>query len=154
MKFKKEKWVKYMENRSTPPNYLTKALKIAMGLTKFSASSLLSAALDLFIFTIITDAFKGSPLFAATCIARMCSGLFNFLLNKNWVFKGGGIHSGAKYLALFILQMLASWGLVEAFSFLKVNITIIKAFVDVLLFVASFHIQKAFIFENSKQKKP
>lgn len=123
------------------------------GLLKMSVSSLLSAALDLGLFSLFTYyIFEASSngILAATVLARCLSGVFNFTLNKLWAFQshGDNVKRAIKYFILFIAQMLLSGYIVTWLSTLPFNVTLIKLVVDGLLFLLSYFIQKTFIFNK------
>ena len=84
-------------------------------LIKNIASSLLSAMVDITSFMVLV--LGGNSIFSATVIARLVSGIFNFSLNKIWVFRMKDSHKTGneflKYLALFLLQMMFSGYLTE-----------------------------------------
>ncbi|MCX5775282.1 MAG: bifunctional glycosyltransferase family 2/GtrA family protein [Firmicutes bacterium] len=123
------------------------------GIIKMSISSLLSAALDLGLFTLFTYyIFEASVngILAATILARCLSGVFNFTLNKLWAFqsKGENVKKAIKYFLLFVVQMLLSGYIVTWLATLPFNVTLIKLVVDGLLFLLSYFIQKTFIFNQ------
>ena len=123
---------------------------------RFAGSSITCACVDLALFALITTLFnlKVAALVAmATIIARLTSGALNFALNRWWSFadsgsKQGRVDSqGARYLALFCAQMLASMTLVTALSFLPLPLVGVKALVDGTLFVVSYFVQRNWVFK-------
>lgn len=134
---------------------------------KFCLSSVGSFLLDIAIFTmassglasIIPDGieiyrFNFGYIFIATIIARVCSGIFNFCINR-LIF--GGKSKGAagiKYLTVWLVQMLLSATIVSFVVGLLPSIheTIIKMCIDSLLFVISFFVQKKWVFANKSDK--
>ena len=115
------------------------------------ASSLLSAVVDLTSFMLLVSV--GNSIFAATAIARVLSGIFNFSLNKIWVFEKKDSHDtgneSLKYLALFITQLVFSGLLTDALNnALNFNnsLLFIKIVVDCFLFVTNFFVQRLWIF--------
>ena len=145
----------YLEgNRSSSFHPIRDSLLIYWNILKFGISSLLSAFVDLSLFTLFSSLLFGTGaggLLAATVLARILSGCCNFFLNRNWVFAdhGPGGITAVKYLALFCGQMLASWLLVNLLSALPVHLTLIKCMVDVGLFIISYRIQKRYIFRET-----
>jgi len=125
---------------------------------KFIASSLTSSIIDLGIYTILINLlFNNLPykkgILYSTIIARICSSLFNFIMNKTKVFKSNEkiIISIIKYYSLAIVQMLCSSYLVSSiFGLLNINSSFIKVIVDVFLFFISFQIQRILIFKEGK----
>ncbi len=125
------------------------------GFLKMVVVSLLSAALDLGLFTLFQWAFwddSATGILYSTVSARILSGVFNFLLNKNWTFKskGEGARKAFEYGILFVTQMLLSWILVKLFAALPAHLTLIKGIIDFFLFIGSYLIQKTFIFRPKK----
>ena len=119
------------------------------------ASSLLSAVVDLTSFMLLVSV--GNSIFAATAIARVLSGIFNFSLNKIWVFEKKDSHDtgneSLKYLALFITQLVFSGLLTDALNnALNFNnsLLFIKIVVDCFLFVTNFFVQRLWIFPPNK----
>lgn len=141
------------DNRSSHFHPLRDSFIIYFNILKYSLSSLLSAATDLSLFTVLASMVFGSGaagLLAATVIARLISGVVNFSCNKYWVFESQKrpVGEAGKYLALFCGQMLASWLLVSALSGLPLNLALIKAIVDSSLFFISYMVQKRYIFQT------
>ena len=125
---------------------------------KFVLSSLLSAVLDIALFTLFRKTVFASvakSLIFSTVSARILSGIFNYTINKNAVFKNNekSVTPALKYFALFLSQMLLSSLFVDITSQFKINITLLKIFIDTLLFVLSFAVQKLFVFNNQKVKR-
>jgi dolichol-phosphate mannosyltransferase len=117
-------------------------------------ASLGSAMLDLLIFALMTKlilpvSFTES-IAVGTVVARVCSSLFNYLLNKNVVFRGK--HESGTMLRYYILasvQMLCSLFLVRGISpLLGWDAVLVKFIVDLCLFIISFKIQQKWVFKN------
>ena len=148
-------------NESSHFNPIKDSIKIYKVFLKFMLSSFGSSLLDLLIFTIaqmiLVSKLPENGIFGyivvSTVIARICSGIFNFTLNK-WIFgsKGNVGKTGAKYLVLWLVQMSLSAGLV---SFLKwlikfLHPTLIKVVIDTILFLISYKFQQKWVFVKSK----
>ena len=131
----------------------------------YLASSLAGAGVDLLVFYIARLLLQGSvdrwamregtAVLLATVIARAASSFLNFNLNKSVVFHGQGGYGKTmlRYYCLAIPQMLLSAGLVSllsawAASGAGILTTIIKFFVDVVLFFLSYRIQQAWVFKK------
>lgn len=85
---------------------------------------------------------------SAIC-ARIISGTYNFLVNKNIVFKSSRSYTatGISYLLLCVIQGIVSAGAVTLLCFLfPIDEVIIKIIVDTILFLVNYQIQKKFIF--------
>jgi len=145
----------YIEgNRSSHFSPVRDSIAIYLNIFKYSLSSLVSAAIDLSLFTVFISFLFGKSsagILAATFIARCVSGVVNFMLNKHWVFQSRSSHciEGMKYFSLFCCQMTMSWLLVSSLSPMNVHITLIKILVDTTLFFASYMIQKNHIFSRN-----
>lgn len=125
---------------------------------KFILISLLSFVIDIALFTVliknILHAETANALLIATVLARICSSIFNFLANKIFVFEMTNLStkkSFAKYFTLATIQLLCSWFLVFLFvRFLNHNSSVIKIFVDCVLFFISFKLQQLWVFRVKK----
>lgn len=129
-------------------------------LVAFGLSGALSAVLDLWLFAIFFDlVFPGiehARLLLSVVLARCISATFNYLLNRNVVFRdhgGGGVFSGGsfcKYVFLCVAIMLASYGLTRLGHYLSGSdkFVWIKAVADVVLFLVSYGVQRHWIFRK------
>lgn len=145
------------ENKSSHYNTIKDSFRIFTGIFKFAGSSIVSALIDLTVFTILTSGIlytSSLGIIDATIMARICSGIINFLLNQRWVFNGSKNTSEAiKYVMLFIFQMGASGFIVSRLSSKFVNLTVTKIVVDSILFFLSYFIQKHFIFKKRNKER-
>ena len=89
----------------------------------------------------------------STVLARVCSSFFNYMMNRTVVFKSkSGISSFIRYYALCVIQMLASAvGVVLAYHLTKGNPSVLKLFVDLLLFFISYQIQQRWVFAGEER---
>ena len=123
---------------------------------RFLVSSLISSGVDLSLFYILT-VFLVLPvakqILLATVIARICSGIANFQLNKHFSFRSKGKvqKEGVKYGFLFAGQMMLSAGGVSLLSLLLPKL-LSKIIVDSVLFVFSYIIQKQWVFAKEEKK--
>jgi putative flippase GtrA len=85
-------------------------------------------------------------------MARIFSGILNFTLNRQFVFFSKGNHSieATKYIILFLIQLFLSWLLVWSLSYLTSMVVMLKIIVDLTLFIASYYIQKRYIFKETR----
>lgn len=132
--------------------------RIYYNILKYSFSSILSAVIDLLVFTLGVTLFFGSQtigIFFSTTIARFISGNFNFFMNKHWVFQSkNDLKEESKgYILLFLSQMLLSWLLVNLLKSTSINLTVVKMGVDSLLFCGSYLIQRKFIFAKRQKER-
>lgn len=128
---------------------------------KFAFSGISSAVLDILLFTLIYGLIGGMikdsvSILIATVGARVFSSLFNYLVNRNIVFKAGkGRNTLVKYYLLCLVQTLASWGLVNGGYVLFekfIHPSVIKVVIDALLFLVSFQIQQRWVFRLEDDK--
>lgn len=138
--------------------------KFLMGraISKFLVSSVSSFVVDIGLFTAINlflaKAGKDAALrlLTATVSARVVSSLVNYMMNRKFVFRSDGAVGASllKYYLLCACQMSASyifvWLLVDFMFHLKGSLveTLIKLVVDMGLFLASFQIQKRWVFKK------
>lgn len=114
---------------------------------KYLFSSGSSFVIDLAIFTLLNYLLKN--IFLATIIARIISSLYNYLLNSRIVFKNYSRSSIFKYYILVVVQMFVSATSVSLLEsvFSGINATIIKFFVDIIIFIINYFIQKEVVFK-------
>ncbi|MFV0528292.1 MAG: GtrA family protein [Lachnospiraceae bacterium] len=123
----------------------------------FAASSICSALADITLFAILYTFLSANAAFGlllATALARICSGILNFNLNRRIVFhsKAGASQESLRYGILFVSQLLLSWLLVKMFSEVFPWVVLIKIIVDTSLFVLSFYIQRTVVFRRKKEQ--
>lgn len=146
------------ETHFNPIKDSIKIYKVILGtFLKYMLSSLSSFVVDYGLFCglfalLSRSSFEESrSIWLATVIARICSSLFNYTLNKKVVFKSDrGPVTLVMYYCLCVVQMIASAALVNLLNmahFIPVQIS--KIIVDTLLFLISFRIQKSIIFKHS-----
>lgn len=137
------------------------SIRIYGRILKYLASSLASSVVDLAAFwllhLLLAPALGKFAVTVCTALARLISSFVNFNLNRR-VFRSRRGYGSAmlRYYTLCVLQFAASAGLVSLFEhLLRVSssglITLIKAAVDTLLFIASFRIQQGWVFAQKKE---
>ena len=88
-------------------------------------------------------------IFIATALARILSSIYNYLINSRIVFKNKDKKTIIGYFLLVVIQMFASASFVSIFDkLLKINTTIIKVGVDVVIFIVNYIVQKEIIFKK------
>ena len=143
------------DNRNSHFRPIADSARIYAMPLRFAAASLSSFVVDIVLFALFSHLFHARTaraIFGATAGARVCSGIFNFTLNRNWSFSSTQDDwraQGMRYLTLFLCQMLASGGLVWLLSFLPLPLTLIKILVDTALFFASYFLQHNWVFHKS-----
>ena len=117
----------------------------------FSAGS--SFFIDLVFFSLfnyLLSSFLGyESIIISTICARILSSLYNFVVNSKFVFKKYSRGMLFKYYILVIIQMFVSSVMVYVINkYLVVTFAvIIKFFVDIILFIINYFIQKVVIFK-------
>ena len=126
---------------------------------KFVFSSLSASVIDIFLFalmihTVFTTNTKS--IFAATCIARVVSSLYNYMINRKLVFSSRNNVKAetAEFFCLTAGKMLCSAALVSSVTLLLPKFpSVNKLAVDFLLFFAGYYIQRRYIFRDVVQGK-
>ncbi|MCD8122216.1 MAG: bifunctional glycosyltransferase family 2/GtrA family protein [Clostridiales bacterium] len=123
-------------------------------LLRHLASSLAGAAVDyslFFLFMRLLPFPRIQGVFLAAVLARIASGMVNYLLARYWTFRSRRTmgREAVRYGCLFIAQMCASSGLVSLFSLFLWPV-VAKLIVDSVLFFVSFVIQKNWVFRKEE----
>ena len=109
--------------------------------------------IDLLLFTVFNALFSKflgyEAIIIATILARILSSFYNFVINSKFVFKKYSKKMFIRYYILVIIQMCLSSALVYLINrfLLDTFATIIKFFVDIVLFIINYFIQKVIIFK-------
>lgn len=147
------------DNATTHFNPLKDSIKIYSIFIKFllasSSSFLIDIAIFSFLVSVLRDAAPLYYIFFSTAAARVISAIYNFNVNKKTVFRNfdKGPWTAIKYVLLCAVQLFASAFLVKnLFALLLLNESIIKIAVDMILFFASFTIQREWVFKNKKDR--
>lgn len=131
--------------------------KVLLGrFSKFFSSSIMSSIIDIGFAWLFLDLLKICifddflRIICATILARIISMLFNYTVNKKYVFKNKSSHKTfIRYLILSIIIMLLSGSFVYiAANFIGINEKIAKPIVDSLLFLLSYQLQKKWVFKE------
>jgi len=148
------------ENQTSHFRPLRDSLRIYGLILRFMAASLLSSLLDLGLFFLLScflpNWFGAAADAVCTCIARICSSLFNYSLNRKRVFrsKAPAKTSLLRYYILATGILLLSSASITAvsllfgmtdgsYAFIK---TVCKFVIDTLLFLVSFRLQQDWVF--------
>lgn len=125
-------------------------------LLRFLFSSVTSSFVDLSLFyglVLLFGSENPQTLLVATLIARLLSGLYNYRINRQFVFqKQKDTHSFFKYGILFTAQLFFSWLGVSTLSIFIGSILFCKLIVDITLFFASFAIQRRLVFKGGERE--
>ena len=130
-----------------PMKHLLTLLKST--LMKYGVSSVISLLVDYGMFALLLHA--GLSIMLSTYIARACSCVVNFLLNRNGVFRSEGNPAVQfiGYIALVALSATIS-GLAVTFltAHLRLPAIVCKFCVEAVLFFMNYIIQKKLIFRR------
>lgn len=121
---------------------------------RFSCASVVCVLIDQGLFALFQKwVFVGlgvtAAIWAATALARVLSSLCNYTINRHAVFHAQETRKGSlvRYYILCALQLLCSAGLVAGLHRLIAwDPSILKLGVDLILFCASYQIQKRWVF--------
>lgn len=133
---------------------MEKKRKELIKIIKYIFSSGTSFVIDLLFFTIfnylLNGVFNTEAIIIATILARTISSLYNYLINSRFVFQSYSKKSIIQYYILVIIQMIISamsvYFLNKVFS--NANATVIKLFIDIIIFIVNYIIQRNFIFKS------
>jgi len=149
-------------NKGTHFRALKDSFEIMLQFIKYAQVSLVSFVIDLICFYVMLSFLGGYSLsggwnviFLSTVVARLISSAFNFIFNKDYVFKysNKSIPKAAlKYYTLCAVSMALSGNFVALFSYVfRVNLTavvaMIKIVIDTMLFVMNYYIQRKWVFK-------
>ena len=142
-------------NKSSHFNPLKDSIRIYALIFMFLFSSISSFLVDMVLFSILLGVTSQFSLvyntMIATYAARVCSALFNYKVNRNLVFKKGAKNSIVKYIVLCVVQVTLSYLGVFGFSnLLGWHPIPTKVFIDTVLFLVSFQIQREWVFKTKK----
>lgn len=134
--------------KQSPSRY--RSLKTRFMMMRFTVNSLLSFLLDSTIFIVLQTV--GTSVFSSLLVARICSGLFNFLNNKLVVYRSFGLrrmtYEILGYLMLAVGIFLSALYLIHGFHSFGIPIIMAKILADIFLFSLSFFVQKTFVFSS------
>lgn len=113
--------------------------------------SSLSFIVDIVSFSVILFFLK-DKIMISSYLARAISSIFNYIVNKNIVFKNNekkNIKSMIMYFLLVIVNITISGTLVKKiYFFIHYNATFIKIVIDSLIFIINYFLQKYVIFKK------
>lgn len=149
------------ENKGTHFNPLRDSVEIYKVFIKYLFVSLSSFLVDILFFMLFLNilslfsdfSFIMYKIIASTVCARIVSSLYNYLLNRKFVFEQHDSKSFIiKYYILVIIQMGISGLSVTLLSkvFSSKIIVLLKIIVDILIFIANYYIQREWVFNDKK----
>jgi putative flippase GtrA len=146
----------YVENnRGSHFNPFLDSMRIYFLLLRFLFSSLLASLIDFVVF-VLAYRLLGSIL-ASIVLARAVSSLSNFMINRKFVFhvRRHAVRAAIKYYSMIALFAGCSYILIwNGSHVLGLPVVAAKALAETLLFLASFSIQRDFVFkmENGNEE--
>lgn len=137
---------------------------------RYASSSILSFLLDLFLFTLLdkwllsllfgdllktADVHEYLHTYVAVGIARLVSSVFNYRLNKQFVFEVKECKGAAvRYATLCVMTFLLSAGATNLFHLLlNWERTPVKIVVDTVLYFVNYRIQRSWVFHDHTHKE-
>jgi putative flippase GtrA len=136
-------------NKSSHFRPLVDSFRIYMPILMFSTSSVLSALIDFGLLFVIQ--YFTHNLFLSVVAARLCSSIFNYTINRKYVFSTGKTsrvrQSLPKYFSLVILVLLLNYGLLYFYNEkLIIPLIVAKLLTEVSIFVFSYWAQRRFVY--------
>ncbi len=130
-------------------NPVRDSLRIYYVFLRFNLSSMAAFLVDYSLFALLHLA--GASLAFSQFGARAVSSLFNYLVNRHFVFKADQASWGSLllYYATVVLVAACSYGLILLMSeTLDMSVYLAKLIADTGLYIASFAIQREFVFRR------
>lgn len=138
---------------------LGRSAKLYYVFIKFSIAALLAYLVDIGTFYWFVQLFHSLPneykILLATVLSRVLCSITTYILNKGAVFQSQSKTTGevVRFIILAVGQLLASWLLVLGIGTLlgggDISDTMVKVVVDLVIFIASFSIQRDWVFKKS-----
>lgn len=148
------------ENRTSHFNPLKDSVRIYSVFAKFIVASLSSFVVDIALYAffcwllstvIVPDVTMENIIVIAVFAARVLSALFNYVVNRNNVFKSKGRKRSSlwRYALLCVVQVsISAFATRGLYALLHWGETILKVLVDMVLFLLSFRIQRSWVFRD------
>ena len=141
----------YVENNKMSHfNPIRDSIAIYTLFLKYVVVSILSFFIDIFLFRIFI--LSNFSILLSTVTARIISSVFNYILNKDKVFKSFNKNSFFKYYILVIIQMGVSAFSLKLLNsiFSDKNILALKILIDTIIFIINYYVQREWIFKGGK----
>ncbi|GGH36997.1 bifunctional glycosyltransferase family 2/GtrA family protein [Paenibacillus segetis] len=137
------------KNKSSHFHPLVDSFRVYLPILMFSASSILSAILDFALLFLIQS--LTNHLFLSVVVARMCSSICNYTMNRKYVFgmsKTSNIHhSLPRYFGLVIVVLLLNYGLLYLYhEGLAIPLFIAKLLTEASVFLFSYWVQRKYVY--------
>lgn len=146
------------DNSSSHFHPFRDSMKIFKTIIKFASSSLAGFALDYVLFMVLTGITQGVTysLLLSNVVARLGSGTFNYLLNRNFVFKEkeNTCKTVLGYLLLAVGILLANNMVLSFYAYaLMFPAWLAKVLTEITLFFLSLMVQSKLIFKKRTHGK-
>ena len=138
---------------------LTQSFKLYFVFIKFSISAMIAYLVDIGTFYVFEQVFASLrdeyKILVCTVLSRILCSIATYFLNKGAVFKSQAKQTGAvvRFVILAAAQLIASWLLVWSIGSLlgggDVTNMLLKIVVDLVIFIASFTIQRDWVFKKT-----
>lgn len=140
------------------PSFWDRIFRKCASLFKFALSSGVSFLIDYVGYALMLQLTSGlgQSLIISNITARVVSSTVNYTINRNLVFshKGSISKSAVQYFGLAIFILVANTFLLSVFvKNLGLPALLAKLFVEAILFVISWTVQRCFIFRKREQSK-
>jgi len=134
------------DNSSSHFNPLRDSIKIYWTLLRFTGISISSAFIDYLLFYLVL--LSTDSIIKSFVIARFISACYNYTMSKRIVFKSKdeSHKSIVKYITLVIFLLVSSIVLTKLLTLFGISTMYAKFIAECLLFIASFLVQKFFVF--------
>lgn len=142
----------YLEkNKSSHFHPLKDSFRVYLPFLKFSMSSILSGIIDFVLLGILQ--LITSNLFLSVVGARTLSAVFNYTLNRFYVFskfKGSSIKKSLpRYFLIVVIVMLANYSVIHTYyTIIGLSLFFAKIFTEITIFLFSFWSQRKFVFKG------
>lgn len=143
------------DNHSSHFRVIRDSIAIYSVFLRYLVSSVASFLVDVVAYALIIfvlSSLSYSNVVIASFLSRLVSSIFNYYVNRKFVFSKGTKNSIYFYFLLVIFQISLSATLVYvAYSLVPIGNSVVwKVIVDSLLFLGSYHIQKKYIFKRNR----
>ncbi len=140
-------------NSSSHFRPIADSARVYLPLVRFVASSLGAAALDFVLAIGLVSV--GAGLLPAVVVARVSSATLNFTVNRRLVFdptgRTGVGHTLAGYALVAAAVLVANYGVLYLlYQRFGANLVLAKISTESVLFLASYHAQRAFVFRSGR----
>jgi putative flippase GtrA len=135
-------------NASSHFHAIRDSIRIYREILRYSLSSFASFVVDYALFCLLVSV-VGSPL-VANVVARLVSASTNYVINRKFVFRSGEPVGGslARYAMLACAVLACNTVILVALVSLGANVLVAKVAVESALFLASYFVQRTFIFRK------